>query len=106
MAAVHDDDDVAAELIARGGDEVARKRSERFGLEGWTYERELLVGITEVLLSVRSTLIAVNTPKGKAPPKVKPLPRPRTAMDRVEALQRQAARHELLAQLTPDHQLD
>ena len=71
-----------------------------FGMAGWTYERELLVGVTETLMSLRAVLIAVNSEKGKVS-KVQPLPRPKTAVDRIAAIRSKQKRGSLLAQLVP-----
>jgi hypothetical protein len=75
--------------------------SASFGLREWTHERELLVGLTEAVLSLRSVLIGVNSKSGK-PPKVHPLPRPKTAIDRVQAQRSKQKRADLLGQLLPD----
>lgn len=101
MAAVFDDEEVAARLVERESEE-GRDRKVRFGMEEWTYERELLVGITEALMSLRAVLIGVNSPKGKVP-KVDPLPRPTTALDRIRERRRREQMSELVAQLTPGH---
>lgn len=78
----HDED--AAQLLRRGV-------PEHFGMQGWTYDRELLSLLVDEIRSLHSTFIAVHN-KGKGF-KVTPMPRPVTAMDRVERRER-LARHE------------
>lgn len=98
-AAVFDDEDVALELLG-DDDDSATSSPPSFGMAGWTYERELLVGVTETLMSLRAVLIGVNSEKGKVP-KVHPLPRPKTALDRIAAIRSKQKRSSLLAQLVP-----
>jgi hypothetical protein len=52
---------------------------------GYTQETYLQMMIYEGIQQLISTLIAVNLPKGKKPPRVKPLPRPVSALDRERA---------------------
>ncbi|MER5671162.1 hypothetical protein [Pseudonocardia alni] len=73
-----------------------------FGLVGWTPERELLADTAEILMSLRSVLIAANSKDGKAP-KFPRMPRPKTAVDRARAAAAKRKRSDLLAQLTPHH---
>lgn len=99
-AAVADDEDTALALL----DEAERETpsgAPTFGMAGWTPERELLVGLTEAVMSLRAVLIAVNSKSGKVP-KVVPLPRPKVAADRVSAIRSRRKREGLLAQLLPD----
>jgi hypothetical protein len=49
---------------------------------GWTPERELLSGILEAVLRQTAWLVGVHGKDHKVP-KVNPLPRPRTAIERV-----------------------
>lgn len=98
-AAVSDDEDTALALIEQQ-EHVDTARPSRFGMEGWTYERELLVGITEAIMSLRAVTLGVNSKNGKVP-KVHPLPRPKTAVDRVGAIASRRKREGLLAQLVP-----
>ncbi|MBF6085225.1 hypothetical protein IU485_28045 [Nocardia cyriacigeorgica] len=52
---------------------------------GYTHETYLLMMLYEAIQHLNSTLVAVNLPKGKKPPRVKPLPRPVSALDRERA---------------------
>lgn len=100
-AAVADDDDTALALLDHwGGAEPARGK--RFGMQGWTPERELLTSQAELLMSIRALLIGAKFSKSGKPPKVQPMPRPRTAADRVEAVRSRRKRQHLLGQLFPD----
>ncbi len=98
-AAVADDEDTAMAMISARGDGQGGRP--RFGMQGWTYERELLVGQSELLMSIRALLIGAKFSKSGKPPKVDPMPRPRTAADRVEAIQSRRKRDNLLGQLFP-----
>lgn len=100
-AAVADDDDTALALLSARDDAAAAEGRPRFGMYGWTYERELLVGQTDLLMSIRSLLIGAKFSKSGKPPKVDPMPRPRTARDRIEAIQSRRKRQNLLGQLVP-----
>lgn len=77
-ASVLDHEESAAELL-RGG-----PASTRFGMLGWTYERDLLTSILDSMAHLNATLIQVNSKDGQRPT-VNPSPRPRTAIDRLEA---------------------
>lgn len=77
MAAVLDDEEIAERLLSEP-DGPARAMD----LVGWTYDRELLAGIFEAILRLTSITIAANSKDGKVP-KVTPLPRPQTAVQRV-----------------------
>lgn len=72
-----DDDRIVEELLGKG-------RPAGLTLAGWTYERELLTTIVDVLNQLHATLIQVNSEKGDRPP-VDALPRPKTALDRIQA---------------------
>lgn len=94
------------ELLARG-------EAPHFGMAGWTHDRELLTLLIEEIRSLHSTVVAVNN-KGKGFP-VTPLPRPVTALQRVQRRERLARHHNLVALIqsapappehpepTPDH---
>jgi hypothetical protein len=55
-------------------------------LAGWTTDHDLLTTVIDVLNSLHATLVQVNSEKGQRPD-VKPMPRPETAIERVEAKQ-------------------
>lgn len=48
---------------------------------GYTLEVNLLMTVCDLIQQLNSTLIGVNLPKGKRPPKVHPMPRAVTALD-------------------------
>lgn len=78
MAAVLDDEEVARKMLADtdGGPRRA------MDMQGWTYERELLTAILESVQRLTAITIAANSKDGKAP-RVPPLPRPETAVQRI-----------------------
>lgn len=71
---------------------------ETFNMRGWTYDRELLTLLVDEIRSLHSTLVAVNSRKGKGFP-VKPMPRPVTALDRVARRSRLARHEDLVARV-------
>lgn len=79
-AALYDDDEVVQEWVRCHGDPDDQPRP-ALTLAEWTPERAALVSLTEAVMAMHRTLIAVHN-KGKAP-EVRPLARPRTAWDRV-----------------------
>ena len=88
-----DDEEDAAELLARGC-------ADHFGMQDWTHDRELLTLLIEEIRSLHSSLIAINN-KGKGFT-VAPLPRPVTALDRIQRRQR-LARHRALVDMVLPH---
>jgi hypothetical protein len=78
---------------------LARGEATTFGMRDWTYDRELLTLLVDEIRSLHSTLIGVNS-KGRAP-KFSPLPRPVTAVDRVQRRQRMQRHHTLVALVRP-----
>lgn len=48
---------------------------------GHTTEISLMMTLCELIQQLNSTLIAVNLPKGKRPPRVRPMPRPVSAYE-------------------------
>ncbi|MEV2222759.1 hypothetical protein AB0E01_23115 [Nocardia vinacea] len=64
-----------------------------------TLEVHLLMAVCDYLQQLNSTLIAVNLPAGKSPPKVKPIERPVSAVDREKFLREKLAVEETLAEL-------
>lgn len=91
-----DDDEIADRILEAQQD----AKDPGFGLADWTYERELLVGITETLMSLRAVLIGVNSKNGKVP-KVPTLPRPVTAVQRAESRRSKERLSGLMAQIVP-----
>lgn len=78
MAAVLDDEDVARRLLAESGRPVRREMT----MYGWSPVVELLTAQLEATLRLTAITIAANSKDGK-PPKVNPLPRPETAVQRI-----------------------
>lgn len=96
-AAVLDDD----ELASRYSDEDSPEERVKFGYGGYNPEVAKLTDIADILLSLRATLIAVNSEKGKMP-KITPFPRPETAFDRRARERLKSKRNELFKMLTPE----
>lgn len=67
---------------------------------GWTPERELLVALTESVQRQHAWLIGVHSKDHKVP-KVRPIPRPITALDRVRERQQQASVAAVIALFRP-----
>ena len=65
---------------------------------GHTQEVSLLMNLSDQIQQLNSTLIAVNLPKGKRPPKVHPLPRPIGALEMKRAKAAEQAVDEALSQ--------
>jgi hypothetical protein len=57
------------------------EKSNPVSAEEWTREQSTLAYMCDVLMSIRSVLIASNSKSGRAPP-VHPYPRPTTAIDK------------------------
>lgn len=69
-------------------------------LAGWTTEHDLLTTIIDVLNNLHATLIQVNDERGRRPD-VTPLPRPSTALEKVEAKQAIEVHRRLVAMALP-----
>lgn len=94
-ASVMSDADSVVELLERSGTEPTT-----FGTLGWTYERELLTLIVDILNQMHATLVQVNSDNGKRPP-VEPMRRPVTVLDKVEAQQGLLAHQERVRKFLP-----
>ncbi|RBO87962.1 hypothetical protein [Nocardia puris] len=66
---------------------------------GYTTEVHVLLALCDLVQQLNATLIAINLPKGKQPPKVRPMPRPVTAIERERAQRERSAVDETLADL-------
>jgi hypothetical protein len=93
-AAILDDEELA-ERIAE------QPASSSFGMHEWTPERALLTVMVDWLQAIYSITVAANSKNGKGPP-VKPLPRPVTAVDRLEQRRRLEMGRAIMAQMFPD----
>lgn len=82
MVALADDDELAENILSRQGSEEEGPRRRPPSLLEWSLQTELLAGLYEAVQRLTSITIAANSDKGNAP-KVTPLPRPVTAMDRL-----------------------
>lgn len=71
-----------------------------FGYTGWTYERELLTTVCDLLQQFHASFIQANSDKGTRPT-VDPMPRPTTALDRVRARQVIENHYNLVALMRP-----
>lgn len=90
-------DDVERERMLKSGiappeeEEGEDVRTSPTSFVGWTREADLLAQLNDSVKVLNSTLIGVNLPKGKRPPRVRPTPRPVSA---VEAVRRRLDREE------------
>ncbi|MFI5777032.1 hypothetical protein [Nocardia sp. NPDC051570] len=66
---------------------------------GYSIDSFLLLSVCDLLQQLITTLIAVNMPPGKSPPKVKPMQRPVSALDREKAVREQSAVDETLSEM-------
>jgi hypothetical protein len=98
-AALYDDDDVAAMWATQHGERDDDAPRPELTLEGWTPELGQLVAMTEAIMGMHRTLIAIHN-KGKAP-EFKPLPRPKTAWDRRERTANLAVAQQLVTLFSP-----
>ncbi|PBC38466.1 hypothetical protein CJ179_38330 [Rhodococcus sp. ACS1] len=69
---------------------------------GYSMQIQVLMAIADLIQQLNSTLIAVNLPKGKKPPKVRPMPRPVSAFDLVRARHEKDEVDNLLSILLPN----
>lgn len=89
-----DDEDAASRLLDNNTDGPA------FGMLDWTYERELLTTICDLLAQFHATFIQANSSDGKRP-SISPLPRPKTALDRLAARRAREAHEARVRMLRP-----
>lgn len=94
IEALADDEEYAAMVVEAGWPE----RSPHPRLSEYTPEREALDAVVDRLGEVVSAVIAAA---GVRPPKIKPQPRPRTAVDRLRARKRRLDHESLVAKLLP-----
>lgn len=92
-----DDGESVTELLRNMG---TRTEKTTFGLLGWTYERELLTLIVDVLNQLHATTVQAHSVDGKRPA-VEMLKRPVTALNRVEAQQEILDHQERVAKFLP-----
>lgn len=90
-----DDDDLAPILAAESSSSTA------FGMYEWTPERALLTVAVEWLQAIYSASVAPHT-KSRRGPKVVPLARPTTAVQRWARTQSRVRGRTMLDQLFPD----
>lgn len=89
-----DSEEDVVELLARGTDET-------FGMRDWDHHRELLTLLVEEIRSMHSTLVAIHS-EGKGFP-VSSLPRPVTALDRIQRRAQRARHQERIRLVLPEH---
>jgi len=105
-AAMHTDpkyaEMVAAQVEKRKG-EAGKQPDEPGGpsLVEWTLAAELATKTLDEIRALRTTLIAVNSTKGKQPAAPKPEPRPRTAHHEVKETSRMVKHRALSARILP-----
>ena len=94
-------DSIAAQKAASGSEGESKGPS----LTTWTPEVAMLTNILDAVRGVQHAVIAVQSPKGKAPESPKPAPRPVTPLERalklVEFNRRKAAHESLVARVLP-----
>ncbi|QDF15389.1 tail assembly chaperone [Gordonia phage Mollymur] len=86
------EDKWAADLLADDEEEKPEEELSPTSAIGHTAEVELLMKIADWLQTLNSTLIGVNMPKGKRPPRVRPHPRPVSA---IQVLRREREKAEV-----------
>lgn len=99
-------------LALANDDELQRYRERRFNgkpppprppsLADWTVEDEIMTVLHDGFSMIRYTLVALQTQKGKSPPKFTPARRPMTAAERAERRRDQDAHHDILRKARPD----
>lgn len=99
VAAVLDDEDLAAQRIAEGLERP--DGGGRPGLLGETQDRMLLRAVVSALLRIEHATYAVHAGKGKAGTPPRPLPGPETAEDRVRKRTADTELESLFDQVTP-----
>jgi hypothetical protein len=97
--ALADDDEVADAALRRGHG----SRRGRPPVTEWDQFDELLATIADGVNSLRQTVIAVNTPKGKKVPPLTFAKRPLSAVERIERRRERAVLDEIVAKATPDY---
>lgn len=98
-AAMMDDDDFA-ERVGLPLDDGENK-SPKVPLEDYDPLVAKLTDVCDLLIGLRTTLVAVNSDKGKGPKDTKYMPRPQTAFDRLRVKKRQEKLNELKSLLLP-----
>lgn len=94
------DDDELAAMIGVVDDDNKPKRA-KVSLAEYDPLVAKLTDVCDLLIGVRTTLIAVNSEKGKGPKDVKYMPRPETAFDRLRRRERDRKLNELRSMLLP-----
>jgi hypothetical protein len=97
--AMVNDDEMVAELVRADPKAVKPPKHPRFA--EWTPEVEALADVTDRLGDVVKGLTGLA---GKRPRPIKPVPRPKTAFDRVETIIEQERHDKLVARLLPPEQ--
>lgn len=69
------------QTVGRVDDETDEPPLEVRSSAGYTAEISLMMTLCELIQQLNSTLIAVNLPKGKRAPRIRPMPRPVSALD-------------------------
>ncbi len=98
MAALADDDDLAAQLVAARDDAAAGKQKPKRAIVDWSAEVEMLTALYD---RVGELIQAVVASSGVKPRQVPPGPRPTTAMDRVSTTSRRSKHEALVARVAP-----
>lgn len=99
-AAMLDDDEFAA-AIGVSDEETNGDKPQRISLADYDPMVAKLTDVCDLLIGLRTTLVAVNSEKGKGPKDTKYMPRPETAFDRLRRRKRQEKLSELRNLLVP-----
>lgn len=83
MEAMSEDEEVAEEFLSR--DENVKPKGNRPRISEWSPELEKITEVVDRLGEVMQAVVASN---GGKPPKIRPQPRPRTAIDRMRERKR------------------
>lgn len=97
--AIAEDEELALQMLGQNGDSPAASvpRLAEFGPDV-----QALAAVYDLLASLIGVTIAMQT--GKKPKKIKPYPRPESALDRVRRRERYAAHRSLVSRLLPRHE--
>jgi len=97
--AVADDDDLHQQIERQAGSPLARPGG--LSLRDWTEHDALCAVLTDGFHLVQQAIGASVTPKGKSPPKFKPVRRPEAAADRAKRRNEEAIHAEIVAKVLP-----
>ncbi|GGM75489.1 hypothetical protein GCM10012275_52720 [Longimycelium tulufanense] len=71
------------------------------GLDQWSRTEELLTYVVEEIRNLRAVTIAAHSERGRVP-RVQPLPRPKTALERLEEREAMEIHRSIVRQVLPN----